>query len=207
MLPIIIIIIILPVAISQKPTIDEEKVIDIKGIDKVELLNALWLNSKPASFYRASGTLPPDFDKEKAETAVYRYIDYFCGHAIKTDISGDTASTYLYDRDTRPGRFRDIVDAIRTTTKTEELGCEGDTTVQKDTSITTPQLSKEDRKTLDAEYAKLLEYYDITISTTDGTGKRCQIYVTEAHDAIVAFCRDHPTYSIPSLYICKDYGI
>ena len=73
--------------------------ISIKGLDKVDLLERLWSNRKPASFFRFSGIDSPSFDKSQSKLAIKGYIDYFCGRCIKIDISGDEADYRLYDRD------------------------------------------------------------------------------------------------------------
>jgi hypothetical protein len=68
--------------------------INIAGINKVELLHALWKASKVASFYAspdAVGLKVPDFDLDEAAKAVAGgSIDYFQGRNIKMNLSGDT---------------------------------------------------------------------------------------------------------------------
>ena len=86
---------------------------DIKGLDKVVLLEKMWKGMKPASFFSRSRTTAPSFNKEAATQAVKKYIDYFQGRCIKTDLSGDTASPRLYDRDTYQGAMEDIVKSMR----------------------------------------------------------------------------------------------
>lgn len=86
--------------------------VDITNIDKVKLLEALWNNSKPAVFLSMRG-LVVDFDRNQAIIAVNGYIDYFCGRCIKTDLSGNTALSYAYDRDYGPGRFQQIVNSLK----------------------------------------------------------------------------------------------
>ena len=92
-------------------TIDVEPTIDIKGISKVQLLQHLWENT---SIPGLLGFLTPSipFSKHGAEEAVKRDIDYYQGRPIKCDISGDTAYTRLYDRDSSKS-FKDIVNDIR----------------------------------------------------------------------------------------------
>ncbi|XXQ37143.1 Uncharacterized protein PBTT_07144 [Plasmodiophora brassicae] len=88
--------------------------VDISGIDKVELLHELWQNREPAvQSYYGPGTPAPAFDHAKANGAVLRHIEYFEGRCIKTDLSGDTASAYLYDYDTGRGTFQRIVQGLR----------------------------------------------------------------------------------------------
>jgi len=53
------------------------------------------------------------FDKAAAEKAVTGYIDYFCGKAIKTDLSEDKVDPYLYDRDAGAGAFARAVASVR----------------------------------------------------------------------------------------------
>jgi len=87
--------------------------INIKNLNKVELLERLWENQITASFFAFNAKVAPQFDKKQAEKAVTDRIDYFCGRAIKTDISKDEADTYLYDRDAGQGKFESIVTAMR----------------------------------------------------------------------------------------------
>jgi hypothetical protein len=88
--------------------------IDITGIDKVELLTALWLNSKPAAFYTFNYQVDvPGFSKQEAKEAVKKYIDYFCGRCIKMDLSGDTTDVYSYERDFGKGSVAGIVAELR----------------------------------------------------------------------------------------------
>ena len=77
--------------------------IDITGIDKVALLKELHKMQKIAGFFFA--VTGPPFDNELAASAVTGYIDYFCGRAIKADISQNSVDTRLYDRDAGKGAF------------------------------------------------------------------------------------------------------
>lgn len=91
--------------------------VDISGLDRVELLKELWRAQVAAGFFGTfeglsmGGGLP--FSQASAATAVTQYIDYFCGRAIKTDLSKDTVNPYLYDRDAGPGKFAEIVLRMR----------------------------------------------------------------------------------------------
>lgn len=71
---------------------------DISGLDKIAVLRALWENQQPALFFgNGSG---PSFDESQAKRAIIGgNIDYFCGRAIKADLSGDKADFNLYDHD------------------------------------------------------------------------------------------------------------
>jgi len=83
--------------------------ISIKGLCKVTLLHKMWTHQRVASFYSLSGHAPPEFDVEEAKNAVCSYIDYFCGRAIKIDLSGDfISSSCAYDYDSK----KDLKDII-----------------------------------------------------------------------------------------------
>jgi hypothetical protein len=85
--------------------------IDISGLDKVELLFNLW-NNQPFIAPAYIGN-PLMFDDVNARKAVTRYIDYFNGRPIKTDLSKDTVDTWLYNRDAGKGKFEAIVEMLR----------------------------------------------------------------------------------------------
>ena len=88
--------------------------INILGINKPLLLHRLWLGSSPALFFALSGLSPPKFDEEACITALEcGYVDYFQGRAIKTNISGDIAETFYYDRYNGRGKFLNIVTNLR----------------------------------------------------------------------------------------------
>lgn len=88
--------------------------IDIKGLDKVELLRQLWNAQKVASFFEDVPThLAPKFNEELAKRMVKSDIDYFCGRCIKSDISGDVADSYEYDKEAGAGKFKEIVARMR----------------------------------------------------------------------------------------------
>jgi hypothetical protein len=87
--------------------------VNIANINKVALLKALWNSSKPDAFFTFFNcTPPPFFNETEANTAVTSYIDCFCGHLIKADISGDTADPSGYDRDFGSGAFQRVVDSM-----------------------------------------------------------------------------------------------
>jgi hypothetical protein len=87
--------------------------IDIKGINKNDLLKELWNNSNIAGFYNQHSIPFPEYDVIKAEEAVKNYINYFQGRVIKSDISQDIANTWGYDRDMGEGSFKKCVDKLR----------------------------------------------------------------------------------------------
>jgi hypothetical protein len=84
--------------------------IDITGIDRVELLHHLWKGQILAGFYDKAPQFVPGFDHDAALRAIaHGPIDYFCGRAIKTDLSKDVVCSRLYDRDAGAGTFAKIV--------------------------------------------------------------------------------------------------
>lgn len=88
--------------------------VDISGLDKVELLRALWTRMAPAAFFSFNPSVkPPHFDEAQAQKAVLSYVDYFCGRCIKADLRSNTASPHLYDRDAGDGAFASVVAALR----------------------------------------------------------------------------------------------
>lgn len=92
---------------------DSDGKIYIGDLNKVDLLKALWDNAKPAAFYGFSGRAAPSLDEASATAAVSKYIDYFCGRCIKSDLSKDYAGTWGYDRDYGSGSFACIVNKVR----------------------------------------------------------------------------------------------
>ncbi len=76
--------------------------VDITGLDKIELLRAMWEASQPAAFFTfAHGVPAPAWDDKEAEEVIKRYIDYFQGRPIKANLSADSVDSYLFDRDSR----------------------------------------------------------------------------------------------------------
>jgi hypothetical protein len=82
--------------------------LSIQNLSKVDLLYEMWKHQRVASFF--GGGKGPDFDYEAAKDAVKGYVDYFCGRAIKTNLSEDTLSdTWAYNRDAGDGTLEKIV--------------------------------------------------------------------------------------------------
>ena len=91
--------------------------IDIKDLNKVELLQALWERQivPPYSMgiFQGAKTEWTQDDSIRAEEAVKGYIDYFKGRVIKTDLSGDTVNPAGFDRDAGEGKFQSVVNRLR----------------------------------------------------------------------------------------------
>lgn len=90
--------------------------INIKDIDREELLYQLWLKQGPAPYFSMMGRQPPPYDRAAAKASADRhgYVDYACGRCIKTNIFGeDEVDPSLYDRDAGAGTFKRVVDELR----------------------------------------------------------------------------------------------
>ena len=86
--------------------------VNIVGLDKGLLL----LNLVKATSPQGLGWLNANAEPELIEArnlAGSRYIDYYMGRPIKTDLRGDRVSTGLYNRDAGPGAFERIVARMR----------------------------------------------------------------------------------------------
>lgn len=97
--------------------------IDIKGIDKVEILRSLYDRAQVQGMgflnYRPGG-----LSREEAETLISQttYFDYLYGRVMKVELSGDSLDPRLYDRDNGHGAASSAVtDALDVMTKPEAL--------------------------------------------------------------------------------------
>lgn len=94
--------------------------VNIKGLDKAEVLHALWRHSHPQGL-SFLGLSPEGFTLEKArdlikerqEKNVELYFDYVEGHVIKCDLSGDSFDEFRYDRDCGPGAAENAINELR----------------------------------------------------------------------------------------------
>lgn len=89
--------------------------VDISGLDKKALLRALWEHAAIARFFGPDPLRSPWGPSQEvgAADALTRYIDYFDGRCIKTDLTGDTTSTHMYNCDAGAGAFEEIVRCLR----------------------------------------------------------------------------------------------
>jgi hypothetical protein len=101
--------------------------VDIRGINKVELLYALWYNTGRVASDRQTTILQPTFDFALANNVVYGYIDEFMGVAIKSDLSKNLANTNEYDKCAgKKGLFKEIVNSITYRKLPDECNCVSD---------------------------------------------------------------------------------
>jgi hypothetical protein len=104
--------------------------IDIKGIDKAELLAALYNHSRQMGmgFLQArDGDMTVDQARKEIETGddssrmfgkngagnQHLYFDYLRGRPLKSDLSGDTFRPWGYDRDNGQGAAARIIQSLR----------------------------------------------------------------------------------------------
>lgn len=89
--------------------------INIKGLDKAEVLLALYKGShtQGVSFLGMKGTFDLEKAKKEIEETPSLYFDYVNGHIIKCDISGDEFDERLYDRDCGEGRAAEVIEALK----------------------------------------------------------------------------------------------
>lgn len=91
--------------------------VNVEGIDRVELLKALWEGARTAPAYFAFTEKIEGFDLELAHKYAKKMakVDYFCGRVIKTPIfqEENEMDPWGYDRDNGSGAFQRVVDALR----------------------------------------------------------------------------------------------
>lgn len=79
--------------------------IDISGLDKAEVLLALYNTSRPQGrgYLQDAMAIPFDLEAARAVVAAHTKFDYVLGRVIKVDLSGDSFDPWLYDRDNGEG--------------------------------------------------------------------------------------------------------
>jgi hypothetical protein len=95
--------------------------IDISGLHLEPLIEAMWVNSKPASFFASAHVPSPKFDPgelrdrmSEKETQGYFYLDYLCGRVFKMRFDdSNMIDPTLYDRDNGDGACQRVVDYFR----------------------------------------------------------------------------------------------
>jgi hypothetical protein len=86
----------------------------IGDLNKRVLLEALWNNGKPASFFTLNAIPSPGFYPEwDGRERDFKHLDYVCGRAIKSDLSGDSVNPVDYDREYGSGAFAKVVTSLR----------------------------------------------------------------------------------------------
>lgn len=94
--------------------------IDISGIDKAELLAALFNGSQQQGmgFMQAAGGREMTVEQAREIISKHHepdrlYFDYLHGRVMKVGIGGDVLKTWLYNRDLGNGAAERVVDGLR----------------------------------------------------------------------------------------------
>lgn len=89
--------------------------IDIKGLDKAEVLLALYNGShcQGLSFLGSVDSYTLDDARVDYENSRNKYFDYLHGHVLKVDLSGDEFDDALYDRDCGDGAAQRVINTLR----------------------------------------------------------------------------------------------
>ena len=93
--------------------------VDISGLDKAEVLVALYNATHP----QGMGFMhydPKDMTKQEAQALLdsgYTYFDYVKGRIMKVDFEGDSFDPWLYDRDNYQGAAQDVIKVLRGSTE------------------------------------------------------------------------------------------
>ncbi len=88
---------------------------DIKGLNKAEVLAALYNNAKPQGMGFLQFT-PEDIDANKAQQLLntgMTYFDYVGGRVMKINLKHDEVSTWGYDRDNGEGAAENPIKHLR----------------------------------------------------------------------------------------------
>jgi len=93
--------------------------IDISGLDKCEVLFALYEATSPLGlgFLQARGDVTVEdvrvLVSAWSDDGRFPYIDYLWGRPLKVDLSGDAFDGRLFDRDAGAGEARAAVERLR----------------------------------------------------------------------------------------------
>lgn len=91
--------------------------IDIKGLDKAEVLKALYDAShvQGMGFLQAvpDGYVTVELCRELLDRNPCAYFDYMHGRVMKVDLSGDSFDERLYDRDNGIGAAESVIRRLR----------------------------------------------------------------------------------------------
>ena len=93
--------------------------VDIKGLNKAEVLLALCLGTEPLGMGVFAAAAHGAVSVKDAEEQLQRSscVDYFVGRPIKTDFEPDELRETLYDRDAGPGAMAAVVARLREKTQ------------------------------------------------------------------------------------------
>jgi hypothetical protein len=88
--------------------------INIEGLNKAEILAALWNKSKTQGISFLANNGSNYMTKEQAEEHLKEdtYFDYLNGRVMKVDLSGNEFNPALYDRDNGQGSALKAIESI-----------------------------------------------------------------------------------------------
>ena len=89
--------------------------IDISGLDKAEVLLALYNAShvQGLGFLQAVDHYTLEDARRDYEASSDKYFDYLHGRVLKVDLSGDEFDPRLFDRDCGPGAAAAAIEELR----------------------------------------------------------------------------------------------
>ncbi len=89
--------------------------IDISGMDKAEVLAALYNGSRQQGmgFLHSRGTSEMTVEQAREELKRDSYFDYLNGRVMKIGLDSDDLETRLYDRDNGVGAAERIIEKLR----------------------------------------------------------------------------------------------
>lgn len=95
----------------------QEGHVDITGLDKAEVLAALYNNSRPLGMghlHFVPGNLPIEEARALIEQrGIALNYEYLKGRVMKVDLTGDELDPRLYDRDNGPGAAAHVIERLR----------------------------------------------------------------------------------------------
>ncbi len=96
--------------------IDGGKKIDIKKIDKLALLKALWQGGKYAAYFdKQKDNELPFFDEQLAKEYLDGFVEYFCGKCIRVDFSKDTIDSAGYNKANGQDALESVIRCMKCT--------------------------------------------------------------------------------------------
>lgn len=168
--------------------------VNIKGLDKAEVLHALWRHShvQGLSFM---GLTPEGFTlqkahdliKERQENSYRLYFDYVEGHVIKCDLSGDSFDAFLYDRDCGAGAAEAAIDELRCLTTLKDAVTKTANEIDFENEM---QASKTAREFENTTKIDVKISYDFTTYTNKNMRALRDILCTMVSSAQCAFAND-----------------
>ena len=94
-------------------------IIDIEGLDKAEVLHALYHRShvQGLGILQAIPAYTVEDARRDYEASDCKYFDYLYGRVLKVDLSKDSFDSWLYDRDNGIHAAEEAINKLRGKTK------------------------------------------------------------------------------------------